>query len=226
MLLLGDSTAVAVDDFSSLPPEIAPGWYAQTFARIGCAITPGAAVDADLERPSATNERCATWEADWRSSYDLVRPDVSVVMMGAWEVLDHLVDGRFVRYPTAEWSELIRTTYLRAIDIASGPDGRTEVLLVQLPCMRSATNDTFPADARNDLERVAAFNAILAEIAAADPQVHTVDIGELLCEGDVPIEAIDGRTLRYDGVHVTPFGADLVWRWLAEQADVAVSPSP
>ena len=32
-----------------------------------------------------------------------VAPDVTVVMIGAWEVLDHLIDGVAIRFPDPAW---------------------------------------------------------------------------------------------------------------------------
>jgi peptidoglycan/LPS O-acetylase OafA/YrhL len=223
MLLFGDSTALAVAVGSTITPSITDGWYAESHATLGCGLTPGGAVDVGRTEPTAANEQCPNWVEEWSASIEFVDPDVSVVMVGSWEVLDHLVDGSIVRYPSPEWTTLVTTTMRTAITVARGPDRSIPVLLVELPCMRQEPNEMFSAVARNDPDRVAAFNDILRGLAESDPLVRTVDVAELFCDGDAPNDDTTGRDLRYDGVHVTPYGADLTWRWLAARADLFLS---
>jgi hypothetical protein len=64
---------------------------------------------------------------------------------------------------------------------------------------------------------VAAVNRIIAEIAATRPDVHVADLGAVLCPGGMPVGELDGERVRYDGVHVSALGSDIVWRWLFPQ---------
>ncbi|MFZ8998932.1 MAG: acyltransferase family protein [Ilumatobacteraceae bacterium] len=219
MLLFGDSTALAVAMGATITPEIAPGWHAEAHATIGCALTPGQAVDVGRTEPTTSNAQCAGWVEEWAASAALVEPDVAVLMVGAWEILDHLVGDTIIRHPSPEWFELISMSLEQAIDVAHGPSGTSPVLLVELPCMRQEPNDDFSAVARNDSSRVAAFNAIVRSLAADDPLVRTVDVADLFCADGTPIDEVDGEALRFDGVHATPFAADLTWRRFAERAD-------
>jgi hypothetical protein len=69
---------------------------------------------------------------------------------------------------------------------------------------------------------LAAVNGIIADIAATRPSVSVADLGSVLCPDDVPVGEVDGQRVRYDGVHVSAVGSDLVWRWLFPQFDAAL----
>ncbi len=64
---------------------------------------------------------------------------------------------------------------------------------------------------------VAAFNAVLDEVAAESPIVSTLPLDDLLCPGGEPIGEFDGELIRSDGVHLTEPGTQLVWTWLDAQ---------
>jgi hypothetical protein len=155
-----------------------------------------------------------------------------VVMIGAWEVLDHLVDDRAVRFGTPEWETLVGATIGEALDIAGA--GNTPIAALSLPCMRQGDSSMFPALARNDPDRVAAYNRLLREQAAQRPNVHVLELSERLCPDGQYLDQVDGAPLRYDGVHLTPEGATYVMNWLegaldalaeGDQPDVAAGSS-
>ena len=91
--------------------------------------------------------------------------------------------------------------------------------VLALPCMQQNEDSVFSAQARNDQQRVDAFNTLWAEVAATKPNVRVLDLPGLLCPGGAFLEQIDGEVVRSDGVHVTPAGADLLVDWLVGQLD-------
>ena len=72
------------------------------------------------------------------------------------------------------------------------------------------------AQARNDPERQAVLNDIIQQVAA-ERGARVFDLRGLLCPGGEFAEQIDGVKMRYDGVHLTPDGAAVAWRWLVSQ---------
>ncbi len=98
VLVLGDSTAAALWD--RMDPKWADDWYVQLMARLGCGIFDGSTVDADSDRENPHPAECSEWRDEWNFSVLVVEPDVSVVMIGAWEVLDQRVDGVDYRFPS------------------------------------------------------------------------------------------------------------------------------
>ncbi len=61
------------------------------------------------------------------------------------------------------------------------------------------------------------LNAVHRRVAAEDPNVSVVDLGEFVCPHDTCRENIDGAELRPDGLHFEGDGAVVVSRWLTRQ---------
>jgi peptidoglycan/LPS O-acetylase OafA/YrhL len=220
VLILGDSTAlVLVLEIRDLDHQ---GWDVQSFSRLGCAITDGDTIDAGASRPTGHDPECRDWRTDWRTAVDDVQPDAVVVMVGAWEVLDHVVDGETLRFPAPAWSAHVRLAVRTATRIA-GASG-APVALTSLPCMRQTPGSLVSADARNDPARVDAFNAIVREEVERRPDTHLLDLASLLCPAGEP-RRVDGDDARYDGVHVSPAGAAVVWDWMVSELDRLVPAS-
>jgi peptidoglycan/LPS O-acetylase OafA/YrhL/lysophospholipase L1-like esterase len=215
VLLLGDSTAVALAERRTLDPG--PEWNIQTFARLGCSISGGNPLDVGSDIGIIQGEECSWWRTEWADAHEQVEPDVSVVMVGAWEVLDHLIDGVAIRFPDPAWFDVVREGVREAVEIAGAAE--TLVTLLAVPCMRQAPDTILSTIARNDPARVAAFNEILRQEAARHPNVHVIDLNDRLCPQGTYLEEVDGAVLRYDGVHVTAQGADYVWTWLLDELE-------
>ena len=214
-LVLGDSTALKVID--DIDTSVERSWNILGYATVGCTHADSTPIDVGVDFGTIQDERCTEWRSEWTRWKDYVQPDVSVVMIGAWEVLDHLVDDRRISFPDPAWYDVVRAAISDALDVAGA--GGTPVAAIALPCMRQDASAAVPAMARNDPARVAAFNDILVEVAASKPDVHVLDLPSLLCPDGVFLEEIDGEPARYDGVHVGPAGARAVLNWLADQLD-------
>jgi peptidoglycan/LPS O-acetylase OafA/YrhL len=221
MLLLGDSTAFALAKAAD-PTAIRP-WKIEAYATLGCGISAGDPIDSSASDPIRQGEECIRWQEDWNFWTATLRPDVSVVMVGAWEVLDHAVDGRIHRFPSPEWSAVVRDALAAAMDRAGV--GNTPVAALALPCMKQSEDAPFPATDRNDPARIDEFNRLLREVVAERPNARLLDLSTVLCPSGAYLDEIDGRQLRYDGVHVTPYGADVVMKWLTDQLDGYLEPT-
>jgi peptidoglycan/LPS O-acetylase OafA/YrhL len=213
VLVLGDSTALTLVENRTV--DLGPEWNIQAFARIGCSISDGNPLDVDSDFAIIQGEECARWRSEWTDAFVQVEPDISVVMVGAWEVLDHLVDGIEIEFPDAAWFDVVGAGVRDAVEIAGGEE--TPVALLTVPCMQQGPDSVLPTLARNDPARISAFNSILQEEAAAHPNVHVVDLEDLLCPEGTYLDDVDGAQVRYDGVHLTPEGADFVWMWLVDE---------
>jgi len=213
VLVLGDSTALTLAENRTL--DLGPEWDIQAFARIGCSISDGEPLDAGADVSIIQGEECSRWRTEWTDAVVQVEPDLSVVMVGAWEVLDHRVDGLDVRFPDPGWFDVVGTAVRDAIAIAGAGD--TPVALLAVPCMRQAPDSVLQSLARNDPARVEAFNAVVREEASAHPDVQVVDLADRLCPDGVYLDEVDGAPVRYDGVHLTTEGANFVWTWLVDE---------
>lgn len=212
LLLFGDSTAVVM---STGQPD-SDRWQTEVFARLGCSTTRGVTIDAGADRPTEHADECAQWRADWSLSREIVQPDVSVVMVGAWEVLDHVIGDEIHRFPSAGWTLVVEHALRNAVRLAGGAT-EAHVYVTTLPCMQQPAKSDFSAQARNDIERVTAFNEVIGQIAADDDRVDVLPLDELLCPDGVPLTGSDGSNVRYDGVHLTAEGVSLTWEWMLDE---------
>jgi peptidoglycan/LPS O-acetylase OafA/YrhL len=223
VLVLGDSTAMTF--VLGFPEALASQQVQQTGqASVGCGLAAGRPHSDDGWIPQPA--RCDGWREEWTSAVARVEPDVSVVMVGAWEILDHVVDRKVLRFGTQEWTDLVTATLDDAVSIAGA--GGAPVALMGVPCMNESPDAAFPTQARNDPERVAAMNRIAADVAARHPGTTVIDLGGLLCPGGVYEHERDGVVLRSDGVHLGAEGARVTWEWLVPQLRLlqAAAPAP
>jgi peptidoglycan/LPS O-acetylase OafA/YrhL len=215
LLVLGDSTALVLSDLTESVPT--DRWNVQPMARVGCGTVAGVTIDVDADVPTYHGSACDNWRAEWAEAVDVVQPDVAIVMIGPWEVMDHRIDGVDVRYPSPEWTDAVRTGIAEAVGLAGGSNA--PVALLTLPCMQPNGDDG--TTARSDPARVATFNELLRGVAV-ERGAAVLELGAVLCPDGEPIESTTGTRVRFDGVHLTPEGADLVWTWLLPRVDQLV----
>lgn len=213
LLLLGDSTATVLT--TNRTADSAGPWELYGYAELGCGIFDGATIDSDSSRPNPPRPECALWRTEFQRTVDLSQPDVAIIMVGAWEVLDRRIDDTDARFPGPEWTAEVRAEFSDAIDIA-GSTGAT-VAVMSVPCMAPSGDEN--TTARTDPARVAAVNAIIDELVAVTPGATVFDLGALLCPDGVLLEDVDGELVRYDGVHLSNAGIAYVWKWLVPQLD-------
>jgi peptidoglycan/LPS O-acetylase OafA/YrhL len=207
-LVIGDSMAFRLMVEKDLGDQF--GWDLFGSARTGCGFVEGEPVDADSSTPVTRPPECAAWRQEFAEAVEWVRPDVTVVMMGAWEVLDHRIAGIDVRFPDPAWYEAVRRAVDEVVSIAASTGAH--VIPLTLPCMEaSADQDT---TARTDVARVDAFNTILRDVDQARADVTVFELGDVLCPDGAFLAEHDGEVIRYDGVHLTTAGANYVWQLL------------
>lgn len=152
---------------------------------------------------------CDDWPNRWRGVIDAERPDVVVIVVGRWEVMDRTLDGDYRHVGEPAFDDALRQELRTAIDVASG--GGTRVLVTTAPYyLRGERPDggRWPED---DPARVDRFNVLLREAAAdAGPGVAVFDLNAVLGPDGQYTRDIGGVEVRYDGVHLTGAGARLV----------------
>jgi peptidoglycan/LPS O-acetylase OafA/YrhL len=217
--VFGDSTAFefavnGTHDYPSLP-----GLQIGGAAGLGCSIVDGNYVSDGrvIDQPA----ECAGWRPEWRNALT-VPPTATVLMTGAWEVLDHTANGNTVSFGTPEWTAQVRHAVddaLRTLRSAKAP-----VFVFDAPCYPQRATDLVLPE-RSDPKRITAYNEILAQATAGLPDLHLVKFHSLVCPGGQHLESVHGEDIwQGDGVHLNDAGALFVWRWLLPQIkDVVAS---
>lgn len=212
-MLVGDSAAYSLAD--GYDPTIRPDWTTQGIAQVGCPLTPGTTMDGGSSTSNPVSPDCVDWRRVWAEFAVALDPDVVVVMIGAWEVLDHRVKGRDVRFPSPEWDALVGDALAHAADAAATTGAR--VVFLQVPCMQAGNNPG--TTSRTDPMRIAAVNRLISTVAAGRSDTTVAALGDVVCPDGSDDLRVDGTPIRYDGVHYTRAGAALVWPWLFDQLD-------
>jgi peptidoglycan/LPS O-acetylase OafA/YrhL len=219
VVVLGDSTALRLAQ--GFRPELVdvPVVFGYE-TRLGCSVLPA---DPVLAGGVLVNERCRGLLESWWGHLDRSAPDVAVLLIGAWELFDQqTLDGRRVTFGTAAWDELVLDG-LRAT--LGGLAARSErVVALATACFDQPGGGDYRLEDRSDPARTARFNQHL-RTAAAESGVEVLPLDELLCPAGVYRNEVEGVTMRYDGVHLSPDGAGLVWQWLLDQLGDGLSPT-
>jgi lysophospholipase L1-like esterase len=154
---------------------------------------------------------CAAWPRQWEAALERDRPKVVVIQVGRHEVLDRQLDG--------EWTNILEPTYAAYVrdelDYAAflaAADGR-KVVLLTAPFFHAAGTDR-PED---DPARVARFNELVVEVAAARQNVYAIDLGARSSPDGAYADVVDGIRIRADGVHYSAAGAAWAIDWLLPQ---------
>jgi hypothetical protein len=211
LLLFGDSAAFTLAE--QFDASDGAAWDVQAFAEFGCPITPGMTIDAGSSEPNSVDADCDGWVGLWPEYARILQPDVVVVMIGAWTVLDHRVDGTDLRFPSVAW----RNTVRQAIDDAAtaAATSGAPVVFLDVPCMGPGPATT----GRADPDRVAAVNELMRDVAVERDDMSVAPLSSVICPDRNAELTIDGVPARYDGVHYTRPGAALVWPWLFGELD-------
>ena len=158
---------------------------------------------------------CGDWRGRWQPDVDTFRPDLVLVVSGAWDTYDMNVGGRSLQFGTPETDAYVQAGLEKAVDVLSSKGARVVFLTTPYPEKRDLALDG--RTNRVDPARVDVLNRLYRAVADERPdKVAIVDLGGYLNSMGNP-DAIDGVDLRIDDLHFTPGGSDIIARWLAPQ---------
>ena len=152
---------------------------------------------------------CTNWQTTFPPAITRIRPDVVGLLIGRWEVSDHLYQGRWVHVGDTEWDAHLSAEINHVIDIFSSQGAK--VVLFTMPYVDPATEAANGTPfSENDPLRMKAFNGLLAAVAAQRGQVVTlVDLNKLVDPQGHFQSVVDGVTVRWtDGIHIAKTGGE------------------
>lgn len=189
----------------------------------GCGFLVGKVSSQSGERRDLTSS-CGSWESTWRSRAVRDKPDVALIMVGAWDVFDITLNGAKLTFGSAAWDANYTAALTKAI--AAAHAGGSKVAVSLLPCYRPvAANKGKGAGywpERGDDTRTRHINDLLTAAAAQNPDyVSTVDPPSEFCNDPKIASSLN---YRWDGVHYYKPGALLFCRAVIPQL-LAIEPS-
>jgi hypothetical protein len=217
-LLLGDSIALTLGLGLSVDTRPSFGVHLYDKAVIGCDLDPTLEVNLSGQVGPAT-PGCRDWPSVWASDVQVKRPDVVGILLGRWEVADHLYDGRWTHIGEPLWDDHLARELSQAIGIVSA--GGARVVLFTMPYVDPAVES--PAGvpfSENQPARVVAFNALVRRVAARHPPVTVIDLNRMLDPDGHYTATVDGIVVRStDGIHISDAGGE----WLRPRIDPTVA---
>jgi hypothetical protein len=196
VLMLGDSQMLTLMFYGSAA-FISSGPQYQSAAIVGCGLlSPG------MQPQGACGDRLATWNGRIRA-FD---PDLSVLLVGAWETLDFTVAGHQYVHGTPEHRRKLVEIATDAIRTLTRRGGR--VALLEVPCFGNPPVDDTDGKQRSAPASVENVNEAFRTIAANDPDhVSFVPWANAICPAGHFTPKVDGIDLRPDGVHFASIDA-------------------
>jgi peptidoglycan/LPS O-acetylase OafA/YrhL len=168
---------------------------------------------------------CREWPRIWRAAVAADDPDVSLILVGRWETMDRVLDGRWTHIGEPDFDLHLRAELDLAIRIA-GARG-AHVLLATEPYNRRGERldgSLFPED---EPHRVTLWNRLLRDVASRHPNVRVIELGERISPGGRFSWTAGGYQVRSDGLHLTPSGVQgWIAPWLQPQLVDAVPTVP
>jgi peptidoglycan/LPS O-acetylase OafA/YrhL len=212
VVVVGDSQAHALA--VNLPKGIGKTFKISDGSVDGCSVYDDGTLLTARPGFSRTFADCTGWAKKWAKTATRAHADVTLVVLGAWDVFDVEVGGKRVAFNTPAADK-------RFVDnltggVAALRSAGSKVALLEVACMRpqdvkGAYVPVLPE--RADDVRVAHLNRLLRKVADADPANVTFVAGPKQWCSDPAIASDLGY--RWDGVHVYKPGAKLIYETIA-----------
>jgi peptidoglycan/LPS O-acetylase OafA/YrhL len=207
--VFGDSVAWTLMRY--LPPT--PGLSFTNYTTIGCGVARGGPYRYAGETLNQKPE-CDAWPSRWSQRINHDRPDVVLLIIGRWEVVDRVNEGDWTHIGDDAYDAYLRGELQRALDILTSTGAR--VVVTTEPYNRRgerADGSLYPEDQPARADR---WNTLLRSIIGKRPDVTVLDLNEKLCPNGYYTTKVDGIKMRSDGVHPTPEAVKWLTPWLTD----------
>jgi hypothetical protein len=200
--LFGDSVALTLGVGLNVDAQSSYGVLIQDGAILGCDLDNTEVNLSGVVGPAT--QGCLGWRTRFPKLMARYHPEVTGLLLGRWEVSDHLYQGHWVHVGDAVWDRHLTAELDQAVDILSS--GGARVILFTMPYVdppeESANGTSF---SENDPARMRSFNQIVTNVADSRKGVVTlVDLNALLDPAGHYQAVVDGVTVRNtDGIHLT-----------------------
>jgi hypothetical protein len=191
ILMLGDSQLLTYAFYTGMTYLHSTNPRYEFDPIIGCGVVGGG-----VQAERACDHRAAMWQRDVTE----LDPDLSVLMIGAWETLDFDVAGHTNVHATPEHERALASVLSSAIRPLLARGGH--VALLEVPCYGHSTDDLPNHDQRTAPAAVSNVNDALRQVARRSPSSVTfVPWADAICPGGHFSPDVHGTRVRPDGVH-------------------------
>ena len=194
-----------------LPPT--PGFDFVDHTVIGCSLVRGGPYRYFGQTLDQKSE-CESWPSQWSAQVAGDRPDAVLLIVGRWETVDRVNEGRWTHIGDRAFDAYISGELGRAMDIL-GSTG-APVTVANLPYSRRGEKPDGSLYPEDQPQRVNEWNTLLRRTVGQRPNVGILDLNKKLCPEGVYTAKVDGVPVRSDGVHLTAEGVKWLTPWLEE----------
>ena len=214
-LLIGDSVAKTAGDGLTVGDTSRYGVDLVNDGDLGCDIDVGPYILAGITYPAEPTQNCGEWPKILATQVAKYHPEVVGLLIGRFELADHIRDGRLVYLGQPAWDAHLLSQLNQTIGILSAHGAHVVIFTFPYidPPFEQPNGDPYP---ENVPSRVDIWNQLLREAAAANSEMTTViDLNKILDPQGHYTVKVDGIAVRWatDGIHVTKAGGE----WLQPQ---------
>jgi peptidoglycan/LPS O-acetylase OafA/YrhL len=225
VLLLGDSIAASLGVGLLRLAARDDNLSAVSRATLGCGMLRGHEIKIGVE-PTEQGATCNDWDERWLAPIDEFNPNVVVLLIGAWDVLDRRVDGRWVKPGDAAFDRFFLSELEDASRLLTSSGAQLVVLTTPYFSRPELVGQTGHAWPEYDPSRVARINSLYRTFLAEHPRRFTlVDLNRYVSPRGKFTDTLNGIFIRDDGVHFTADGATYVSRWLVPKLEALTAKS-
>jgi len=207
--VFGDSVAWTMMRY--LPPT--PGLSFTNYTTIGCGVARGGPYRYAGETLNQKPE-CDAWPSRWSQRINHDRPDVVLLIVGRWEVVDRVNEGDWTHIGDDTYDAYLRGELQRALDILTSTGAR--VVVTTEPYNRRGERPNGSLYPEDQPARADRWNTLLRSVIGKRPDVTLLDLNKKLCPDGYYTNKVDGIKMRMDGVHPTPEAVKWLTPWLTD----------
>jgi peptidoglycan/LPS O-acetylase OafA/YrhL len=208
-LLIGDSMALTLGKGLGIG-SAAWGVAIDNRGVVGCDLDPNTTVNV-MGTVSRAAQGCPQWRPTWARLVAATNPDVVVVLLGRWESIDRLYDGRWTHVGEPAFDSHLQDELSEIIDIASAHGAKIAFLTLPYIAETTAQPNGSPWD-MNLPSRTVAYNADVRAAVARHPGLASVvDLNQMLDPQGHYVSSLGGVRVRdFDNEHISVAGG----KWL------------
>ena len=190
-----------------------PGFTFIDHTLIGCGIARGGPYRYSVEKGEPKPE-CDSWPSRWAGQVAYDRPDVVLMVVGRWETIDRVHEGRWTHVGDPAFDAYLTGELRQALDILGSTGAR--VIVATQPYNRRGEKPDGTLYPEDQPERVDRWNALVRSVVEQQPNAALLDLNKKLGPGGRYASKVDGIKMRTDGVHPTEEAVKWLTPWLLE----------
>lgn len=205
--VFGDSIGASLMEY--LPPT--PGTAFVDHTVIGCSIVRGGPYRYSGKVLDQKSE-CDDWPNRWARQVARDQPDVALLVIGRWETVDRVIEGRWTQIGDRAFDEYLAGELNRAMKTLTGRGAR--LVITTLPYSKYGEKPDGSLYPEDQPDRVRKWNALLRKVVGKRPNVKLLDLNKKLGPDGGYSVKVDGIKVRSDGVHLSQQGVAWLTPWL------------